>query len=701
MYGMTVAEALDSVANEVGLRYWIDLDNTLNVHKTKTIAGPFSLDNDAPDYSTSFPFREFTWRRDSTDIANAVLVEPEKREDSRWAVAQANIDLYEWGDSTGRQERFVAAEEIRTARAAERKADVQLQRLKAYDSEGTLVCFEPGLYAGMHVGLVESLWDIDITVRIIRVVITAVDPHDDDGTAMLRSELTVTNKPHRRSPKMGRPEGETADTTPKVVDDFSRVVAPATIETGSALGVAMTRRIARRGVNVGGTEQPFRLYTSGTPYVASYIGDWYLTTSSPDYACSYPKGDWRGWWDKEVWYFLTIPAHPAGMAGIYVTVRPYGADGSGYGGGGRATIDGVRVVVKDSAPTDTWQGTPVGVVTAFDADTTVLIPSAYIPAAGGVLWVGIQANWQSDHAVNGPYCSYPLWPYDTGLGNSGKCQATASSPVWATSSDDPVDWGGTEDGHTWQDAGTEGSPTAGMDGASFYVEGPGGQGLFVSGERDVEGEPTGSWSDVAWATEFRFTASALATGGSITLTTTGQGQRTVGSIDLDATPGITVGGPTTTDTAAIAIGAGETWIAKFDSRSGLVRGKVWQAGTLEPAAWNVEVAMAETEDDADRFELWVRAGTGQTVRVLGIESFAAARPGEEVVTELLGHADGLTNKFKTNHRYRDGTLIPWVLGVADPATQESGATTEFTLDYYPTAGSPIRASYIAAGDDDT
>jgi len=209
-----------------------------------------------------------------------------------------------------------------------------------------------------------------------------------------------------------------------------------------------------------------------------------------------------------------------------------------------------------------------------------------------------------------------------------------------------------------------------------------------------------SWSDVSWAVEVRFSASALATGGSITLTTTGPGAKTIGTIDLDATPGISVAGPVEADTATAAIGAGETWVAKFDSRSGLFRGKVWAATAQEPAAWDVEVAIAGTEDDADRFDLWVRAGTGQTVYVYDITSFPAARPGEEVVTEWLGIASGDTNRFVTNHRYRDGTLIPWVLGVADPATVESGVTTEFDLDAYPTVDSPIRASYIAAGDDD-
>jgi hypothetical protein len=209
-----------------------------------------------------------------------------------------------------------------------------------------------------------------------------------------------------------------------------------------------------------------------------------------------------------------------------------------------------------------------------------------------------------------------------------------------------------------------------------------------------------SWADVAWAVEVTFTASALAAGGSITLTTTGQGYKTVGTIDLGTAPGIIVGGPTDTDSAAVDIGAGETWVAKFDSRSGAMRGKCWQAGTPEPATWNVEVALAETEDDDDRFDLWVRAGTGQTVRVLDLASYDAARPGEEVVTELLGYANGTDVTFRTAHRFREGTLWPLVLGMVAPAITEDGQATTFLLDTPPTAGSGIHASYVVAGDDE-
>jgi hypothetical protein len=696
MYGMTVAEALDSVANEVGLRYWVDLDNVLHVEKATTTSAPFDLSNVAPNLTTTFPFREFSYRRDTTELANAVLVEPEKRDDSKWAVAQANIDLYEWGRSTGRQELFVAAEEIRTARAAERHADAQVQRTKQAEGEVTLVCFQPGIWAGMTVNVEEALWDIDAPFKVVRVDISAVDPHDETGKAYMRCELTLNTKRKRRKPKMGRPEGETADTTPKVVDRFGRTVQPKATEPGDALGVGWTAYHVEYGMN--------GLYAPGVEILDIGIGGTSVLVESgfsnqpwthPGVYCGIGFGAWSGWHALEAWFQLTVPAVPAGMAGIRFDVTPdtpYGA----------ATVILVRTL--SGIPTAGGQGGLAGTI-PVTGTTSVLIPAAQIPAEGGELWVGFAYGWGVDLSPWTGLDSYvcvtvPRAGRWSGERGGGMVWAGPSAASWEVLTSGDTDWGTTESDSTWQDAGVEGSPVAGMDGESFYVEGAGGQGLYLEGERDAEDEPAGSWSDVSWATEITFTASSLATGGSITLTTTGQGQQTIGTIDLDATPGISVAAPATVESAAVAIGTGEQWVAKFDSRSGSMRGKVWPANTQEPAEWNVEVPMSETEDDADRFEMWVRAGAGQTIRVLGIKSYAAARAGEAVVTEWLGAASGDTNRFVTNHRYRDGTLIPWVLGVADPAIRESGATTQFDLDMVPTATSGIHASYIAAGDDE-
>jgi hypothetical protein len=484
MFGMTVAEALDSVANEVGLRYWIDLDNVLHVEKATTTAAPFDLDNVSPNLSTTFPFREFSYRKDATELANAILVEPEKRKDSQWSVAQANIDAYEWGDSTGRQELFISDEEIRTARAAERHGDAELQRTKVYEGEASLVCFQPGIWAGMTVNLKEALWDIDAPFKVVRVDISAVDPHGATGKAYMRCELTLNNKRKRRKPKRGRTEGEKAEGSSrrKTVDGFKRTTPPATREAGGAVTGSWVRRNAKRGVDVNGAEVPFTLGTSAVETVGSYVGAWYKTPSAPDYACSYPKAEYRGWLDRETWAYITVPAHPAGMAGITVTVKGYGADGVGFGAGGRATIDGAEVVVLTGAPTDTWQGSPIGRFPVDNADHDLFIPGAYVPPEGGTLWVGVRAGWRCDYAATPPYCDYPLWPYDTGLGNSGKFLGEISAAAWATWSTVSVDWGTTDDGQVWQDAGTEGAPVAGIDGDAFYVEGPGGQGIALVGD---------------------------------------------------------------------------------------------------------------------------------------------------------------------------------------------------------------------------
>lgn len=709
MFGMTVAEALDSVANEVGLRYWVDLDNVLHVHKTKTVSAPFSLDNDAPDYSTSFPFREFSWRRDSTDLANAVLVEPEKREDSRWATAPANIAQYEWGDSTGRQERFISAEEIRTARAAERKADVQLQRLKAYDSEGTLVCYEPGLYAGMHVGLVEALWDVDTTVRIIRVDISAEDPHGATGTALLRSELTVTNKPKRRSPRMGRPEGETADTTPHVIDDFDREVEPPSTSAGDAIGPWTPMGYIDNGQN-GYAYTGFLGSLDITGPGAWYGPTWHdkssllpdakavsgpVNISWPYSACGIGYGSWSGYYESESWWRLLIPEHPVGMTGIRFDVEVGAQVGA---------ASNLAVRVGTAQPTGMRGGSQVGIAPQ-GATTSIFIPAANIPAEGEYLWLALAPGWQPTGFDNGIYAciTNPTNPQWSGERNSGFVGGEPGAATWEILDSGSTDWGSSESdpdapwegGNDWQSGATEGSPTAGMTDGAFYVTGSGGQGIFLSGEAEDEDQPAGPWSGVDCCVEVRYTVDDLVAGGSITVTNTGQGAQTIGTIDLDTTPTITVAAPTDSDTAAITIDDDEVWVAKFDSRAGVFRGKTWEAGTPEPAAWDVEVAMTDTEDDADRLELMVRSGASQTVRVLSIGASASARNGQRVVTEWLGHASGSTNRFVTNHRYREGTLEPLINGVVAPATREDGVATTFRLDAIPTAGSKVRASYIA------
>jgi hypothetical protein len=265
-----------------------------------------------------------------------------------------------------------------------------------------------------------------------------------------------------------------------------------------------------------------------------------------------------------------------------------------------------------------------------------------------------------------------------------------------------------EGGNTWREAGVEGSPVYGVDGSAYYVtcEAPGGRGLTLLGEREDEDEPDGPWSDVAWGVRLTFEVDAAGDPGThgprhIEVTTTGEGERTVGTVHLgDAAhaPGISVGGPTSAAFAAFPIEAGARYRAMFDSRSGRVRGKVWKVADGEPASWDVEVPMAETEDDADRVSLWVRCGNGeghpQTVRVHRIDAVAGAPDGARVAHEWLGHSSGTTNRFTTCHPYREGTLRVHVNGVGIAPASEDGPGAAFALDLTPTAQSVLRATYI-------
>ncbi|MGB8248633.1 MAG: hypothetical protein WCE98_11545, partial [Chlorobium sp.] len=126
-----------------------------------------------------------------------------------------------------------------------------------------------------------------------------------------------------------------------------------------------------------------------------------------------------------------------------------------------------------------------------------------------------------------------------------------------------------------------------------------------------------------------------------------------------------------------------------------MRGKVWAVADREPTEWDVEVAMAETEDDADRFALWVRAGAGQTVKVYRVQAQDDARDGRRVEREWIGVADGTTNRFPTCHPYRKGTLVAFINGVRTPPEYEDGDGAWFRLDAAPSAGMTIRASYVA------
>jgi hypothetical protein len=702
-FGATVDEGLAHIADELRLHYFIDLDNVFQMYRSDTVPAPFDLDNDAPDYVTTYPFREWSYARDSVELANAVLVEPEKRKHSRWSVDSTSIAAY------GRQERFVSDGNLHRAKQARNVGARTLATTKDPTVEGGAIVDEPGIWAGMTVHVTEALWERDEDVFVSNVEIVGVDPHDDEGEAYLRSTLTFSDKRRRRraakdsiNKNTRRRPGQVSDVNPYDIDAFGRVVAPPSWSEDASLGILNTYQ-ASRGQTVDWDDIPFSVGSAAIAQASSYVGQWYKAWTTEDCGCPGLDNCFKGWMDIERWYYITVPAHPADAAGVLIAASAPALDGV-------AGSYGARVVVRSAYPTDTWQGTPVGTINAAG---DIFIPIGLVPAAGGVLHVGLQAGWQCNYGMT--VCGW-TWPFTSGAENSGRYRASLSSPRWAVWDTEGGDMGSAatvakapwEGGNEWRDGGTEGSPVYGADGEAYYVtaEALGGHGLYMVGEREDEDEPRGPWSDTAWGVEVTFDVDAVGDVGTsgprhIQVTTTGEGEAAVGTVHLGdsaTAPGISVGGPTTTVYRAVTIVAGDRYRVRFDTRSGKVRGKLWRVLDGEPAAWDVETPMEETEDDADRWSLWVRCGNGvgdsQTVRIFRIRAQQDADDGKRVEKEYIGLASGTENRFASCHPFREGTLRAFVNGIGVGPSWEDGDGAAFKVDFWPTARSIIRASYV-------
>ena len=426
-FGASVDEAVAHVAEELRMHHFVDLDNAFQMIRNEAVTAPFDLDNEAPDLVDTFPFREWRNTSDSVELANAVLVEPEKRKHSRWVKDATSIDDYE------RQERFISDSNIHRPTQATKLGNRTLNEVKDPDVEGALVTYEPGLQAGMKVHVREQLWDHDYDRYIRGVDIRAVDPHDGSGEAHLKTTATIARswKKRRKPDRHGinrvarRRPGQTTDTDPWPLDRFSRVVAPPTMIAGAAIGTALNTYRARRGYSRWEEDQGFAWVSNpSVKYAGSYVGEWYHTLASgaPWYVA---RVTFRGWVEWETWWSFVMPAHPASMAGVEVTLTTFGLDRSGVTG-----ERGLDVVVATSAPTDTRQGTLVGHLPADAAPHALVIPGTLIPAAGQTLWVGVQAGWT---AQLGTFVVHPWqWPYWSGANDSGRCQVTLDARGWMT-----------------------------------------------------------------------------------------------------------------------------------------------------------------------------------------------------------------------------------------------------------------------------
>jgi hypothetical protein len=131
-------------------------------------------------------------RPDSVDLANAILVEPEERKDSRWVKDAASVQAY------GSQERFLSDADLGGPRQAERVGERTLADSAQPELEARLVVHEPGLAAGMTVHVRAGLWGEEADRFVRAVEIGALDPHDEAGEAYLVTTVTLTTGRRRR-----------------------------------------------------------------------------------------------------------------------------------------------------------------------------------------------------------------------------------------------------------------------------------------------------------------------------------------------------------------------------------------------------------------------------------------------------------------------------------------------------------------------
>lgn len=198
--GMTVREALDQVADDQRLFYYVDFEKALHMFRTETLSAPFDLDDTTPDFAERFPYSQWSHSRDSVELANAAYVQGEKRQ--TWVTDSPSIASY------GRQERSVSDGELVTLTQRENAGARANAELAQPQIDGSLLCHEPGLRAGMRFLLTEGEFGFDEEAFLVTVVeLEAVDPLDDAGEAYLHTTVTYSDRRRARPYKNRRPRG--------------------------------------------------------------------------------------------------------------------------------------------------------------------------------------------------------------------------------------------------------------------------------------------------------------------------------------------------------------------------------------------------------------------------------------------------------------------------------------------------------------
>jgi len=729
-HGLTTLEAFEHIASETSLYMEMDFDDdedgvpTLSFFRTITASAVFALDNEAPDFAATFPYREFIDWDDSSDLATMVYVIPEKEQDAKWVVDTTQRALYGWQQSS------LTDTSLKGPKGAVRIGGKFLDEFDQPLTEGECVVHEPGLRSGAKVHIVNALWGLDYDRYITSVSITAVDPHDAEGEAYLRSHITFSDrrKVRRRPSRPVRgdlsiptdPEPTLADWTP---------VAPPTQSDGDPISLVYAGKISHGRPHYDVTTYFAPAWSTGGDSLRSHLSGYTPFTSWPSWvSCPSYNNSFQGFTENELWMKATMPDPiPTDAAGIEF-VMSVSASSGGVQGPGYGEVGFVEIVALNAQPTAMRLGTVIG--TAYRGQSvTVTVPADLLPGAGEDLYVGYRTGWHTTGQAD-PYaysCGFS-WPFMSDSyekdndgteyqGRSGRIGVgtNSQSGTWKVWDASAPTLGETPQGTTIHDAGYSGEADAwsiGADGITVEADTPSSKGIYLVGANEDTDEPFAPWSDGAYAAKVTFTVTADgsttdAGARNVQVTATSDSEESIGTIHLgDAThaEGISVSGPGAEDFHALDLTNGERMVAIFDTRNAYeIRGKVWLESEGEPTEWVVFSPLTETEDINERLSLWLRAGndgTTQGVTVHTVETIDGAAPGQKVMGAFLGYASGNEKRFHVPDKYKAGSLRVHVNGLYTPTIAEDGDTTTFDLDWWPTAGSAVYVDYVAAGGED-
>jgi len=734
-HGQTCLEAFESIASDRSLFMDVDFDDdedgspTLSFFRTITAVAQFDLDNSAPDFSDTYPYREFVDFDDSQDLATMVYVIPEKEAEAKWSYDATQKALYGWQQSS------LTDTSLKGPKGARRIGGKFLSEFDQPLTDGNCVVHEPGLRTGAKVHIVNALWGLDYDRYITSVVTTAVDPHDDAGDAYLRSyiEFSDRRKVHRRPSRPIRGDIAVPTDPEPTLDDWP-TIAPPTQSDGDpiTLVLAGTMTHSRDHWDVSNYQDPYwtsLLGKTGSQWLRSHLNGYQSWVGKVSWStCGGLNNHFGGFSENEVWMRCLMPAIPSGAAGIEFDM-PISNSLGGVQGPGYAEVGAVEIVASAAQPTTMREGTAVG-LGYRNSTVTVTVPADLLPAEGDYLYVGYRTSWHAS-TVSNPYahaCGFN-WPFmsnsyqkDQGgieyLGQSGRIRvgATSITGVWKVwDGTEPV-LGTTPQGHTINDAGYSGEADAwsmGPDGISVIADSPSSKGIYLVGANEDVDEPFAPWSDGTYAAKVYFTVTADGSTSdaglrNVQLTATSDAEESIGTVHLgDGThaEGVSVAGPSGESFQALDLTNGERMVAMFDTRNGdTIRGKIWLESEGEPTEWVVFSDLTETEDINERLTLWLRAGndgTEQGVTVHKVETFDGAAAGQRVTGHFIGHASGYEKSFYTPDKYKAGTLKVFVNGKLTPTQSEDGDAASFQLDWWPTEGSAIVVEYTAAGGTET